>query len=68
MVFRRLCDKVERFLWRTRLDISVRTTDKLAEVWPEGAALYSSPPLPKVAAGLPAAQLVELNKMLGIVA
>lgn len=45
---------------------SVYSTDSLAKVWPEGAKLYSSPPLPKAMAGLPAVQIAELNKMIGL--
>lgn len=47
---------------------SVYSTESLAKVWPEGAKLYSSPPLPKVVAGLPAVQMADLNKQLGLVA
>lgn len=50
----------------TALLKSVFSTETLAKVWPEGAKLYSSPPLPKVMAGLPAVQIAELNKMIGL--
>lgn len=45
---------------------SVHSTESLAKVWPEGAKLYSTPPLKAPMAGLPAVQIAELNKLIGL--
>lgn len=47
---------------------SVRTTETLAKLWPEGAKLYSAPPLvaPPAKANLPVAQLRAMNELLGL--
>jgi hypothetical protein len=47
---------------------SVRTTESLFKIWPEGKKHYSVPPLvPRVKSGVPVAQMQSLNEMLGLV-
>jgi hypothetical protein len=62
--------KAERKTAEKTLDVllkSVRTTESLFKVWPEGKKFYSSPPLPAgQPSHLPAVQMDMLNKMLGL--
>jgi hypothetical protein len=48
---------------------SVRSTKSLFKVWPEGRKHYSVPPLdmPTVKTGVPALQVADMNKLLGLV-
>lgn len=45
---------------------SVRTTEKLVTIWPEGKKFFASPPLVAPPIGVPAVQMQALNEMLGL--